>query len=194
MSVNIYTAAGLKKLAGSGFMDAELNENSNNGVKNSVLKEKFDEHDEAIGDLSDNGKSFRFGYDSANDQYGYYKEVAGADTFIPFSSGLSQLILVAAHYSNSQWYAGSTTLKSSELPSSKVKVIAKKGDANIVIADVLPTNPGSTTDQIAFSNPAVGTELDLSPRMTGEYIRIGINPTGSYVSPNDNVWIRLEFI
>lgn len=41
MSVNIYTAAGLKKLAGSGFMDAELNENSNNGVKNSVVTKKI---------------------------------------------------------------------------------------------------------------------------------------------------------
>lgn len=43
MSVNIYTAAGLKKVAGSGFMDAELNENSNNGVKNKVVTEALNQ-------------------------------------------------------------------------------------------------------------------------------------------------------
>lgn len=39
-------------------------------------------------DLSDNNKSFKFGYDSVNDQYGYYKEEAGADTFVPFKKDL----------------------------------------------------------------------------------------------------------
>ena len=34
--------------------------------------------------LTDNGESFKFGYDSVNDEMGYYKKVAGADTFFPF--------------------------------------------------------------------------------------------------------------
>jgi hypothetical protein len=37
-------------------------------------------------DLTDNGKTFKFGYDSATDKMGYYKKVGGADTFFPFSN------------------------------------------------------------------------------------------------------------
>lgn len=37
--------------------------------------------------LTDNGKSFKFGYDTTSSAYGYYKSEGGADTFVPFSSG-----------------------------------------------------------------------------------------------------------
>lgn len=37
--------------------------------------------------LTENGKSFKFGYDPQDDVYGYYKSEGGADTFVPFSSG-----------------------------------------------------------------------------------------------------------
>ena len=36
--------------------------------------------------LTANNNAFRFGYDSVNDQYGYYREVDGADTLVPFKS------------------------------------------------------------------------------------------------------------
>lgn len=35
--------------------------------------------------LTDNGKSFNFGYDTTSGEYGYYKTEGGADTFCPFS-------------------------------------------------------------------------------------------------------------
>ena len=37
-------------------------------------------------DLSDNGESFKFGYNSTTNDFGYYKKVDGADTFFPFKS------------------------------------------------------------------------------------------------------------
>lgn len=37
--------------------------------------------------LTDNNKSFNFGYDPDTGKYGYYKQEGGADTFYPFSSG-----------------------------------------------------------------------------------------------------------
>lgn len=36
--------------------------------------------------LTDNGKSFKFGYDTTSSAYGYYKSEGGADTFVPFKS------------------------------------------------------------------------------------------------------------
>ena len=37
--------------------------------------------------LTDNNKSFNFGYDPDTGKYGYYKQEGGSDTFYPFSSG-----------------------------------------------------------------------------------------------------------
>ena len=42
-------------------------------------------------DLTDNGETFKFGYDSSTDQMGYYKKVSGADTFFPFSRGYQNI-------------------------------------------------------------------------------------------------------
>lgn len=36
--------------------------------------------------LTDNGKTFKFGYDTTSSAYGYYKSEGGADTFVPFKS------------------------------------------------------------------------------------------------------------
>lgn len=41
-------------------------------------------------DLTDNNKSFKFGYQ--NGQYGYYKQEGGADTFVPFSPTNTQTV------------------------------------------------------------------------------------------------------
>lgn len=38
-------------------------------------------------DLTDNGETFKFGYNSSTDEMGYYKKVSGADTFFPFKIG-----------------------------------------------------------------------------------------------------------
>jgi hypothetical protein len=54
-------------------------------------------------DLTDNGKTFKFGYDSATDQMGYYKKVAGADTFVPFKSPIT---LSATAYVTNSVYRG----------------------------------------------------------------------------------------
>jgi hypothetical protein len=45
-------------------------------------------------DLTDNGQTFNFGYNSQTDEMGYYKKVAGADTFFPFKEGkMSETVL-----------------------------------------------------------------------------------------------------
>lgn len=58
--------------------------------------------------LTDNGESFKFGYDSVNDEMGYYKKVGGADTFFPFKK--EPIFVLNVGWNNNEPPSNDTTM------------------------------------------------------------------------------------
>lgn len=79
MSVSRKENGSLVKKAGRALVDLALNRNSNKSIANSAVSNCL------LDGIGNTNEKFRFGTDGQGN-YGYIKEVEGADTFFPFKS------------------------------------------------------------------------------------------------------------
>lgn len=86
MSVSRKENGSLVKKAGRALVDLALNRNSNKSIANSVVSNCL------LDGIGNTNEKFRFGTDGQGN-YGYIKEVEGADTFFPFKSELQETTL-----------------------------------------------------------------------------------------------------
>lgn len=97
-------------------------------------------------DLTDNGEKFKFGYDSANDEMGYYKKVDGADTFFPFKSPSGELIITEAGTYDVTNYASAIVAKRLQKSASKSIPLYGTYETPIVVSFTSAEFPNAILD------------------------------------------------
>lgn len=107
MSVSRKENGSLVKKAGRALVDLALNRNSNKSIANSAVSDCL------LDGIGNTNEKFRFGTDGQGN-YGYIKEVGGADTFFPFSGHVDETVLWQ-NPSPSSTFSGQTVTLSDDI-------------------------------------------------------------------------------
>lgn len=179
--------------------DDELNDTSEKPLKNKTVKAALDDLDDKINSvdslLHESDSTFKFGVDEYGN-YGYHKEVEGADSVIPFNDSSVVFFASGQNHNATSW--GAMVSEQRKYVNDKlcewVSMCRVRMKVGGIIHGYYSASGNSTTATTAYGAQTAitryrdGVGADVGPS-TGNQTRIGSLDCVFEVQPNDEIYV-----